>query len=94
MPGSGVTCANFGKPRRHEIICLGMWHGSITWFPVLHARELDDAVLGSGKLEADPNRLRKARDGDHPMYPFQCDVCDFRNIQGRSPGDDHRYKLL
>jgi hypothetical protein len=28
------------------------------------------------------------------MCPFQCDVCHFRNIQGRSPGDDHRDKLF
>jgi hypothetical protein len=28
------------------------------------------------------------------MWPFQCDVCHFRNIQGRSPSDDHHDKLF
>jgi hypothetical protein len=63
--------------------------------PVLHANDLDDAVLGSGQFESDdPDRFRKARDGDHLMCPFQCDVYQVRNIQGRSPSDGHHDKLF
>jgi hypothetical protein len=28
---------------------------------------------------------RRARAGDHFMSPFQCDLCHFRNIQGKDP---------
>jgi hypothetical protein len=28
------------------------------------------------------------------MCPFQCDVCHFRSIQGRSPSEDHHDKLF
>jgi len=27
-----------------------------------------------------------ARDGDHLVTPFQCDLCVFRNLKGRNPG--------
>jgi hypothetical protein len=53
-----------------------MWHAECYGqdpedrFPVLHASDLDDAVLGSDQLETDdPNRFRQARDGDHLMSP-------------------------
>jgi hypothetical protein len=101
LAGSGVVCANFGKPRKTGIVCMGMWHAKCYRqdpkdpFPVLHANDLDDAVLRSEQLESDdPDRFRKARDGDHLMCPFQCDVCHFRNIQGRSPSEDHHDKLF
>jgi hypothetical protein len=92
----------WGQLRRHRgrwtTDNLGMLHAECYGqdpedrFPVLHASDLDDAVLGSEQLETDdPNQ---ARDGDHLMCPFQCDVCHFRNIQGRSPGGDHRDKLF
>jgi hypothetical protein len=78
-----------------------MWHAKCyvqdpkDKFPVLQASDLDDAVLGSEQLETDdPDRFRQARDGDHLMCPFQCDDCHFRNIQGRSPVDDHHDKLF
>jgi hypothetical protein len=36
-------------------------------------------------VEGDELRFRGARDGDHLMCPFQCDLCHFRNIQRRNP---------
>lgn len=33
----------------------------------------------------DELRFKQARAGDFLMTPFQCDVCHFRNIQGRNP---------
>jgi hypothetical protein len=33
----------------------------------------------------DPSRLEEARDGDHLMCPFQCDVCHFTNIHLCAP---------
>ena len=33
----------------------------------------------------DPRRFKEARDGDHMMLTFQCDMCHFINIQHRLP---------
>ena len=35
--------------------------------------------------EKDKNMYMEGRDGDHLLTPFQCDLCHFRNIMGRSP---------
>jgi hypothetical protein len=35
--------------------------------------------------EEDKFRFGEARPGDHLFYPFKCELCHFRNIQGRSP---------
>jgi hypothetical protein len=32
-----------------------------------------------------PKAFLHARNGDHAMIPFECDVCIFRKIRGRSP---------
>ena len=45
---------------------------------------LDEAGIGIEK-EEDKNRFMVGRDGDHLMNPFQCELCHFRNIQGRNP---------
>jgi hypothetical protein len=37
--------------------------------------------------KADSKRHNSARDGDHLVTPFQCDLCVFRNLQGRNPGE-------
>ena len=55
--------------------------GNVT-FPVV--KSLDDA----GKALEDPGRNKRfmeARNGDHLMVPFQCELCHFRNIYGREP---------
>lgn len=33
----------------------------------------------------DLNRHKYGRNGDHLLTPFQCDLCSFRNLQGRNP---------
>jgi hypothetical protein len=35
--------------------------------------------------EEDNTRFFRARVGDHILCPFQCELCHFRNMQGRSP---------
>jgi hypothetical protein len=35
--------------------------------------------------EEDKLRFVVARPGDHLCCPFQCELCHFRNIQGRLP---------
>jgi hypothetical protein len=75
------------------VICEGAWHGPCYCqfdndpFPVLQATDLDESFLGEEGLEEDdPNWFKCGRDGYHLMCPFQCDLCHFRNIQGRRPG--------
>jgi hypothetical protein len=77
------------------------WHGrcyrqgSNDPFPVMQVDDLDDSLMGAEELEVDdPDRFRVARDGDHLMCPFQCDVCHFRNIQDRDPGARHEDALF
>ena len=67
LTGSGVACAIFGKPRKTGMVCLGMWHAKCYRqdpkdpFPVLHASDLDNTVLGSEQLEVDdPARFHRA----------------------------------
>jgi hypothetical protein len=64
--GSKIALLNLAS---HETgICLEMWHaecyrpkGSVRSYS-----DLDDAVLGSEQLRStDPDRFRRARDGDH-----------------------------
>lgn len=43
----------------------------------------DDPELELGREEQD--RYRTARDGDHLVAPFECELCGFRSIQGRDP---------
>jgi hypothetical protein len=33
----------------------------------------------------DQDQFLRARNGDHLMCPFQCDLCHFRNLKGRDP---------
>lgn len=44
--------------------------------------------------EDDKYRFLHARSGDNLMTPFQCDVCVFRTITGRSPTLSEQDKFL
>ena len=68
--------------------CDGAWCGKcfvprgFKPFPVKtlvdeEGRELADA--------GGPKRFLEARNGDHLMTQFQCDLCHFRNIMSRDP---------
>lgn len=40
-------------------------------------------------------RFKTARNGDHMICPFQCDMCHFHNIQKRDPiQENHQDELL
>jgi hypothetical protein len=51
-------------------------------FPVRLPKDEEGIFLVS---EEDKFRFGEARPGDHLFCPFQCELCHFRNIQGRSP---------
>jgi hypothetical protein len=63
-------------------------------FPVLTPADLVDEIVSVKEYQEDKDdfRFRFARDGDHLMCPFQCDLCQFINVKKRLPsglpGDD------
>jgi hypothetical protein len=62
---------------------------------VLGVKNLDDALVNKELLEEDdPQRFREARDGDHLVCPFQCDLCHFENMKRRLPTDGNLYNEL
>ena len=72
--------------------CNGAWHGACYKqsekdnFPVFNQEtEAEDLVSDDKMEEEDPKRFKEARDGDHLMTPFQCDVCHFENCKRRRP---------
>ena len=46
------------------------------------------------EVEKDKSRFLFGRAGDHLVTTFQCDLCHFRNITSRSPGDDEQDGML
>jgi hypothetical protein len=86
--GRGVFCANLSEGRGHWTKCLGAWCGSCYTategddFPIKTPTDEEGFAL---LIERDKDRFLTARDGDHMMCPFQCDLCHFRNIQKRDP---------
>ena len=93
----GVVCANFGFQRGVSPgACKGAWHGACYQqsdkdnFPVFNQEiEAEDLVSDDKMEEEDPKRFKKARDGDHLMTSFQCDLCHFENCKRRCPIPDN-----
>ena len=53
-----------------------------------HETEAEDLVSDDKMEEEDPKRF-KARDGDHLITPFHCDLCHFENCKRRPPIADN-----
>jgi hypothetical protein len=86
---------------RKGIFCVNFFTGRGNWKPFQKARCGDcyTPLKGNhfpvrlpkdeeGNLlvnEEDKLRFAVARPGDHLFCPFQCELCHFRNLQGRSP---------
>lgn len=77
--------------------CNGYWcHGcykfdDLNYFPIRRPKDEDGYVVVVPK---DRDRFMFGRAGDHYVTTFQCDVCHFRNINGRSPRTDGPDLLL
>ena len=41
-------------------------------------------------MKEDKERYLITREGDHIIVPFQCDTCNFHNLQHRDPGTDSK----
>ena len=84
----GIFCGNYSVKRGPFLPCKGSWCGSCyktsgeTVFPV--RKTLDDDGVEIVR-DDHATRFLVARDGDHFMVPFQCELCMFRNLQEREP---------
>jgi hypothetical protein len=84
----GIFCANFLASSGNWKLCQKAWCGSCytplkgDQFPVRLPKDEEGNMLVS---EEDKFRFGEARPGDNLFCPFQCELCHFRNIQGRSP---------
>ena len=73
--------------------CKGAWCGKCYTqaekdsFPVLAPRDLETALMDDAQMEEDddPLRFKEGREGDHLLCGFQCDWCQFLNMQKRLP---------
>jgi hypothetical protein len=84
----GIFCTNVLPSRGNWKPCHEAWCGSYYTplegdrFLVRLPKDEEGNVLVS---EEDKFRFGEVRPGDHLFYPFLCEICRFRNIQGRSP---------
>jgi hypothetical protein len=83
-----LFCANFYCERGRFAACKSAWCGpcykEVGYKNFPRQCPLDDEGVDQ-TIVGDELRFLEARNGDNLMTPFQCDVCHFRNIQGRDP---------
>jgi hypothetical protein len=85
---NGVFCANFASSRGPWSPCCKAWYGCC-----YDAHPLDDFYRHvptdddgfDWRPVEDQNRFLYARNGDHLVTTFQCDLCWFCNLQQRNP---------
>jgi hypothetical protein len=85
---NGLFCANFAHSRECWKPCLSVWCG-----PCYQQHPLDryphhipaDESGFEWRSDTDHLRYKKARNGDHLLLPFQCDLCVFRNLMHWNP---------
>ena len=88
MQMQGLFCANYAKTRGGFESCQGVWCATCYTpdrpeeFPIQQMLEEDGIEIP--KEEGDNDYL-VARKGDDLMCMFQCEVCHFRNMEGREP---------
>jgi hypothetical protein len=84
----GIFCENLLAWRSNWKPCQKAWYGDCYTplkgyrFPVRLPKDEEGNLLAN---EEDKLRFAVARPGDNLFCPFQCELCHFRNIQGRSP---------
>ena len=91
--GVGLFCGNFllgrGTFPRCEIVYCGKCYtaGADDPFPRQQGldRDLEDKEDEMDVESEEQSRFLRARDGDHLLVPFECDLCHFRNCCLRDP---------
>jgi hypothetical protein len=85
---NGIFCANLFSWRGNWKPCQKAWCGDCYTPPKVDRFPVRLPKDGEGNLlvnEEDKLCFAVARQGDHLCCPFKCELCHFRNIQGRSP---------
>ena len=80
----GIFCANFGTTRGGFSDCEGAWCGECFGPHPLNPKIVAEPIDFNGRpltVPDDKNRFMSARDGDHTLTPFQCPICQCRNIK-------------
>jgi len=88
---NSLFCANFASSRGPWTPCLSVWHGGCNSPHPLDRFFVSVTTDDDGfdwRPPADLQHYKVARNGDHLLTPFQCDLCWFRNLQGRNPFED------
>jgi len=84
----GLFCANFSSSRECWNACRSVWCGRC-YTPApedrFHVHKPANRSGFQWGPKVNENRLLNARNGDHLMTSFQCDLCVFRNLTGRNP---------
>jgi hypothetical protein len=72
--------------------CQQMWcSGSYTMSKEVHfpikerAIERQRLIVAWGKRHRPGNQYKSARDGDHALVPFKCDLCVFQKLREHTP---------
>ena len=85
---NGLFCANFGSCRDIWGPCRQVWCGDC-YVPNPHNRfhvhQPADESSFEWQKEGERNHFSVARNGDHLITPFQCDLCLFCLLKRRSP---------
>jgi hypothetical protein len=89
---NGLFCSNFATSRHPWKACRAVWCGSCyTSHPddrfYVHVPTDEDGDHWGP--DEDHLRYQLARNGDHLITPFQCDLCVFHNLQSRNPLPDN-----
>jgi len=86
---NGIVCANYLYRRGKFRPCRQGWHGKCyratspgDVFPQIM---LNDDMQGFMEGPTESERFGFARNGDNYVCPFQCNLCQFRNVHMRDP---------
>ena len=93
--GVGLFCSNFLRQRGPFPRCLAVWCGECYRAHPQDPFRVQTTLHSPGEEEENEDlvteerlalRFKTARDGDHLQgIPFECDLCHFRNVNGRDP---------
>ena len=91
-----LICANYGTPCGNFMPCKGSWcpecysRHPLDDYDIFLPKEEDDELV----RDDDDTRFTQARLGDNLVVPFQCDLCQFRNMWYRDPLPEDKFALM
>ena len=85
----GIFCGNFLRKRGRFPPCMAVWCGKCLVKHPCDSFYVQKTLDEEEDLETEEvlsDRFQVGRPGDHLMgIPFECDLCHFRNLNGRDP---------